>query len=404
LLSLILSRALPSSKASPTAAAADRPHASHPLRILHVASGDLWGGAEAQACTLLCTLQDSSDVHVAAALLNDGELARRLRARNIEVFVFPESRLGALQILLGLRGLMQRWRPDVVHTHRIKENILGAIANRLAGNAASVRTAHGASEHPPRGLRQLPRRLQYALDRWVGTHLQQRVVAVSQELREKLLAQFPAQQLVVIANGVDVDGVRAQVRSVAWREADPRAIHVGIVGRLVPVKRVDLFLDMAARLRDEYPERHWHFHVFGDGPLLDALKMQAQQRGIAAITTFHGHCQDIVPAIAGLDALVMCSDHEGLPMTILEAMAVGTAIVAHALEGLADALRGYARAQLVSEHDAAGYAAGTMTALAQADAAARFDEDRFSAVGNARAMTRLYSSLATPATHAPMTP
>ncbi len=366
---------------------------SPPLKILHIASGDLWAGAEAQACTLLYALQDNNAVRVAAALLNEGELAERLRARGIEVFVLPENRLNSLQILLGLRDLMRSWQPDVVHTHRIKENILGAIANRLSGNAPSVRTVHGASEHVPRGLRQLPKRLRCALDRWTGAHLQQKIIAVSQELQEKLRGQFPGERLVVIPNGVDIEAVRAQVQRAAYRDAEPDASHIGIVGRLVPVKRVDLFLDMAARLRAEHPDRRWRFHIFGDGPLQAALTAQAQRLGIADITIFHGHCRNIVPGIAGLDVLVMCSDHEGLPMTILETMALGVAIVAHALESLTDALRGYARAQLVQEHAAAGYAAGVMRALAQPAAAASFDEARFSATGNARAVAQLYNHL-----------
>jgi glycosyltransferase involved in cell wall biosynthesis len=368
------------------------------LKILHVASGDLWGGAEAQACTLLCALQDNNEVRVAAALLNEGELAARLRARNIDVFIFPENRLNGMQIMLGLRKLMRRWQPDVVHTHRAKENILGAIANRLSGNVPSVRTAHGASEHLPRTLRQMPRYLQYALDHWVGAHLQQKTIAVSQDLREKLRDHFRDEQLVVIQNGVDVDAVRAQAGRGQADDIDPDAHHIGIVGRLVPVKRVDLFLDMAARLRAERPDDRWQFHVFGDGPLHDTLAAQTRRLGIADITTFHGHCRDIAPRIAGLDALVMCSDHEGLPMTILEAMALGVGIVAHALESLVDALRDYARAQLVHDHDAAGYAAGVVRALTQPSAAATFDAERFSAAANARAITRLYSSLAAPAT------
>src|SRR5688572_18135302 len=112
------------------------------MKVLHIISGDLWAGAEVQACTLLTTLHRESQVQVAAALMNEGELARRLRDHGIPVTVFPESTLNAAAIVCGLRKLMTQWRPDVVHTHRIKENILGCIANTFSGNVPSVRSAH----------------------------------------------------------------------------------------------------------------------------------------------------------------------------------------------------------------------------------------------------------------------
>jgi glycosyltransferase involved in cell wall biosynthesis len=375
---------------------------SIPLKILHIASGDLWAGAEVQAYTLLCALQnfslkDNREIQVAAALLNEGELAQRLRARGIEVFVFPEATLNSLQILLDLRRLMRSWQPDIVHTHRQKENILGAIANRLAGNAPSVRTVHGASEHVPVGLRQLHKRILQRVDRWVGLRLQHKIVAVSRELLEQLAGNFPRHQLQLIENGVDVEAVRAQTGEVEYRQRDPQAVHVGIAGRLVPVKRVDIFLEMAAQLRATPSHIHWRFHIFGDGPLRQTLTELAERLDLMTTTTFHGHRRDIVACLAGLDVLTMCSDHEGLPMTILETMALEIPIVAHAAGGLTDVLADYPKGQLVIDHTPAGYAAAVARALNDTDARRPFSIQRFSAQTNALAMARMYAELARPA-------
>jgi glycosyltransferase involved in cell wall biosynthesis len=367
-------------------------HRSPPLKILHIASGDLWAGAEVQAYTLLCALQDSIGVSVAAILLNDGELAERLRTRGIEVFIVPENALNAWRIMLSLRRLMLAWQPDVVHTHRTKENILGSIANRLSRNVLSVRTVHGAAEHQPAGLRHLHKRALHYLNKWTALHLQQKLIAVSADLRDKLAADFPRDHIRVIENGIDVEGVRAQVKPVAFREAAPGARHVGMVGRLVPVKRVDIFLEMATLLRVQRPDIDWRFHIFGDGPLNAALQAQAHQRELTGLT-FHGHCRDIVPCIAGLDTLVICSDHEGLPMTLLEAMALRVPIVAHAVGGLVDALDDYAGGRLVANHAAADYAEAVTSISSAAAAAEDFRMDRFSAGANAAAVLRLYAEL-----------
>jgi len=364
------------------------------LKALHIASGDLWAGAEVQAYTLLSALQDFDGIQVAAALLNDGELAERLRARHIEVRIFPERTLNGWSILLELRKLMLAWRPDIVHTHRTKENILGSIANRWSRNVPSVRTVHGAGEHTPSGFRHLHKRALNYLNDWSGLHLQQKVIAVSQELADKLNAHFPREHLAVIENGVDIDAVRAQRHAAEYREATPNAFHIGLVGRLVPVKRVDIFLEMAALLRARHADKQWRFHIFGDGPLHDTLIAQARAHDLAESITFHGHRRDIVPCIAGLDALVMCSDHEGLPMTILEAMALRAPIVAHATGGLADALRDYPLGQLVQRHAALDYAAAVERTIERVDIPNQeLYMERFSARANADAVAQLYTTL-----------
>lgn len=334
-----------------------------PLKTLHIISGDLWAGAEVQALTLLSALHEMDGVEVAVAVLNDGELADRLRAKNIPVSLFNEQHLSSLQIWLGLRKLMLQWRPDIVHTHRIKENVLGSVANFLAGNAACLRTAHGATEHKPHGLRQIAKKISIKIDHLCGNYLQQRIVAVSNDLAIKLGADFYPAKIVVIENGVDIDSVKANVHPIDFKLQEPSTNHIGIVGRLVPVKRVDIFLQMAAQLRSNQPHKAWRFHIFGDGPLRDELMAQAQQLGIGSACVFHGHRSDIIACIAALNTLVMCSDHEGLPMTILEAIVLGTPIVAHAVGGLNDVLKGISQATLVTVHTANDYATSVENTL-----------------------------------------
>jgi glycosyltransferase involved in cell wall biosynthesis len=370
--------------------------AARPLKVLHVISGDLWAGAEVQAATLLAALR--SVVSVAAALMNDGVLAAQLRSLNIPVNIFDESRLNGAQILLALRQLMLTWQPDVVHTHRTKENILGSLANRLAGNVPCVRTVHGASEDTSSGWRRQVKSGIAAADRWCGSHLQQRIVAVSPELATKLARRFAARQIVTIENGIDIATVRARVHPVEFRDSAPRALHVGISGRLVPVKRVDLFLECAALVRAARPEHDWRFHVFGDGPLRGQLERQAQRIDIYNSTTFHGHRDDSVACLASLDALVICSDHEGLPMVLLEALVVGTPVLAHATGGMVDVLKDSVTGRVVHDHSAAGYAEALPLLIAAGvpDRATNRVPDRYTATHNKQAIESLYRQLSTP--------
>lgn len=368
------------------------------LRALHIASGDLWAGAEVQLFTLLTHFCDGSEVAPHAALLNEGDLARRLRERNIPVTIFDERRMNGVQIACGLRRLMAGLRPDIVHTHRQKENVLGSIANLLTTRAKSVRTCHGAPEHKPAGIAALHKQLFYALDLMCGRLLQQGIIAVSAPLAQDLAAHFAPASITVIGNGIDVDAVRAAVSPVDFRNSAPDAIHVGIVGRLEAVKRVDLFLETCVRLVRAAPDKTWRFHVIGDGSLRAQLQRHAATLGIQAAVTFHGHRFDSAACLAALDVLVMCSDHEGMPMTPLEAIAVGTPVVAHAVGGLRELLSGAAGGILVDDHAPAGYASAVL-ALLQSDQNALLEQgiarvrSEYSAAVNATKVADLYRNL-----------
>ena len=369
---------------------------SEQIRVLHVLSGDLWAGAEVQAYTLLGQLHCFPKLDVGAVIMNNGVLADKLRGRGIRVEIADESRLNSFRIERKLRRFIQHWRPDVVHMHRDKDNVLGLLANRMADNVPTVRTVHGSEEHSDRSRwRAIRRSVVRRLDRWATVISGQTIIAVSQALGEQLRRIYPAERIVVIENGVDVGAIRAQIAPVEFRMCEPEATHVGIVGRMVPVKRMDLFLQAAALLREQDRERRWRFHLFGDGPLRGSLEVDAEVLQISPVVTFHGQRGDIARCLAGLDALVICSDHEGMPMTALEAAAVGVPTVAHAVGGLTEVIP---REFWVTQHDALGYRDAVSRALREdarfiAKSMARKTCVRFSATRNATLTHALYERL-----------
>ncbi|MBU2863953.1 glycosyltransferase [Reinekea forsetii] len=300
-------------------------------RVLHVISGDLWAGAEAQAATLLKHLKPLCDV--SAVLLNEGELANRLRGYNIPVTVLNEQQLSTGRIFLALRKHIKQLKPDVIHTHRQKENILGALANATSVKARCVRTVHGAPEFSGGFKTQLQRKF----DTWVGNHFQDVIIAVSDELKTKLIGTFPEHKIKVVMNGVDVEELKAKAGITEFKKDEPNKKHIGIIGRLVPVKRVDIFLETAALFKKEN-HTEYHFHVVGSGPLEAELKALATNLDVNDIVTFHGHREDVPSYINSLDAVVMCSDHEGMPMVALETLALARPLLTQ-LVNLKRALR-----------------------------------------------------------------
>lgn len=370
----------------------------HKLHVLHIASGDLWAGAEVQLFTLARMLKKRGNIRVTVILLNDGELAKRLRQADIETFVFSESCLGFPRLMQLVFGVIKQLKPDVIHTHRLKENVLGAMSGLLLG-IPSLRTQHGAEEHPA-SWHTPHKALLQRIDHWLAAHVQKRVVAVTPELAHRLTHQLPAGQVEVIENGVDptlftlIDVAQLELRFLQAKR------RVGIAGRLVPVKRVDLFIEMAAMLVEDAQLADVHFFIFGDGPLRAQLYEYAIKRKLNERVHFMGHQHAIHTYIKHLDALVMCSDHEGLPMTLLETMSLDTAVVGHDVGGIKLLLDNGTNGYFVQNQDPTAYATAlrdclnntAMTAEKKRNARLLI-ESRYSAHKNTEEFVHLYQKL-----------
>lgn len=367
---------------------------------MQIASGDLWAGAEVFVFTLAKTLQKMFGVQVTTILLNHGELERRLRQEGLSVVVIEESRLNGFELLAALYRIIRDIKPGVIHTHRIKENILVSVASLLGGGIPSLRTTHGAPEHPPSITAPLQRFIHF-LNWFSGRFVQRKVVSVSHDLAALLEKDFPRAKLCVIENGADVDAIRAAAdKGTHAGLAAPGTLRIGIAGRLVPVKCVDLFIRSAHHLLDKHPDLNASFHIFGDGPLRADLEELIDSLNIGHAVHFEGHCDDMPKALRQLDILLVTSRHEGLPMIVLEAMALRTPIIAHSVGGIPAVLDNGACGVLVTDHSEAGYADAIYQLATSPKLCSDLTENafqrvstRYSAEQNAAAYLSLYRAI-----------
>ncbi len=330
------------------------------LNAVHIASGDLYAGAEAQLYQLVRQLHCSSQCAVSVILMNPGILEQRLRRLGVDVHVLDESRLGGIRIFLETWKLLRRIRPDIVHTHRRKENVIGGVAARFAGCGAIVQTVHGLPED--RGQPQSFAKRVYAwLDQLSARLLAAAVVAVSEELGPHL-ESLPQSKIVVIENGIDLEELEHSGVQVQLPPDQGFCTRVALVGRLVPVKRVDLFLEVARELLGRFPGR-FCFFIFGDGPLAQELRSLCDRLGLGRDVNFMGFTENLASWLTLMDLVVITSDHEGLPLTLLEAMVVGVPVVAHAVGGIPEVLGNGEFGILVERQDAAEYASAIAAAL-----------------------------------------
>jgi len=150
----------------------------------------------------------------------------------------------------------------------------------------------------------------------------------------------------------------------------------------------------------QQPTRSWHFHIVGDGPQAASLKQKTTRLGINSHVDFHGHCPSAAPLISKMNAVVICSDHEGLPMVALEALALGVPVVAHGIGGLQGLLPPQ---NLVTDHTAAGYAGSLRRLFEDRQTCERpiavSLPDQFTAASNAKSVATLYATLLTTPSH-----
>lgn len=117
------------------------------MSVVHLDSGDLWAGAEVQLYNLVLELHVRSDIDLKVMLFNYGVLENRLRGAGVPTTVFNEMALGGLRLLRLLTSFLRRHRPHLLHTHCMKENVLGTLASLVCPGTHSIRAVHGAPEH-----------------------------------------------------------------------------------------------------------------------------------------------------------------------------------------------------------------------------------------------------------------
>ena len=322
------------------------------LRVCHIVSGDLWAGAEVQVATVASYLVEQPDVNLSAVLLNEGRLASELRRLGVQVTVIDESRNSAVRIVALLTRYLREHHVEVVHTHRYKESVVGSIAAKLAGVPHVIRTVHGMPE-PMRGWDRVKAWAYGAVDRATLWWFADLIIAVSKRMAETLKdSGYAPTPVTHIHNGVDPRKVRATRTGDAVRRElgiGPRALLVGTAGRLSHVKGHRYFLRAAQRILET--EGDARFLIVGDGPLRHELRASAAHLRVEGACLLLGPRTDIYDLIAAMDIFVLPSLDEGIPMVILEAMALGTPVVATAVGGVPEVIRHRETGLLVAPRD-----------------------------------------------------
>lgn len=362
----------------------DKPHV---MQVTH----DLGIGGLPRVVVTLARTIDRERFDVSVLCMNAaGPLTRDLEEEGVSVVTVPSPRHPDYLAAMRVFKILRRCRVDVLHTHNTQPFLEAGFAGLLAGVRTLVHTDHG------RGWPDLRR---YVWGERLMSRFAYRVVGVSEETSAQLIefGKIEPKKVVTIRNGIDPRPF--DVAGAASRIRDELGIpkHVPVictVARFEPEKGVDVLIDALPAIVLSVPDLVCL--IVGYGEQEHELRGRVERNGVEAHVHFLGPRQDIADILMASDCYVLPSRREGLPMTILEAMAAGRPVVATRVGGIPGAVTDGRTGTLVEPESPPALASAVVELLAEPvrrraygiEARKRFDAD-FSA----SAMTRHYESL-----------
>ncbi|RPD45540.1 glycosyltransferase [Paracnuella aquatica] len=261
--------------------------------------------------------------------------------------ISPTSDFGAYR---QLKKLIRDFKPDIVHTHAAKPGALGRLAASALNVPVIVHTFHGHVFHSY--FNSLKTNFYINTERYLARRTDA-IITISDQQKRELVEDFaiaPANKFHLIRLGLDLERFevgqeekRRKFRS-EFGVADDE-IAIGIIGRLVPIKNHDLFINALAHVLGNTGRKVKAF-IIGDGETRSRLESLATERGILFsqhTDSSHPHPlvftswrKDVDAIMAGLDIVTLTSFNEGTPVSLIEAQAASKPIVSTRVGGIGD--------------------------------------------------------------------
>jgi glycosyltransferase involved in cell wall biosynthesis len=321
--------------------------------ILHVVYSLYRGGAERLIETQVLGSDRRRFEYGVCSITGGGDMIERIASAGAHVFLLGKRRRGDLTAVTKLASVIRSEKIDLLHLHNSPGMFWGTLGQIMSGTGAPiVRTEH--SPYRPEAIPRLFRHLYPLLSARAG-----RIICVSGRVRSSFVAAFPelASKYVVIPNGIRIADFeklpsRAECRAQFGLPVGVKLI--GSVGRFAPVKNQKLLIDALVLVRRTVPEAH--LAILGEGELRASLASYADSRGVGKCVSLVTETQRIESFYGAIDVFCLSSDSEGMPLTILEAMAAGVAIVSTDVGGIPDVIEDGKTGRLVPKGSAEAFA------------------------------------------------
>jgi L-malate glycosyltransferase len=342
------------------------------MRILHVVDSLDIGGTETQMAQMAQRLDRQFYDVTVATLRTGGPLTQTLDDAGIQILAFPKRRTmlsfqAAFQ-LLRMAWFIRREKIDVVHAHDLWGNLMGVPAAWLARAPVIISSQRNLATlswyTPPR--RKIIRRVHL---------LATFVIANSEASRRLLIEEFgiPRDRVRLLHNGVDLERILSALgnRQKIFPDLKPGAkLIINVANMNSEVKGQSVLIKAAKDVCQIVPEAV--FVLVGDGPLRSQFEQQVSNLGIRERFIFLGRRRDVPEILSCASIFAFPSFAEGLPNSILEALAAGVPIVATAVGGIPEIIEHGTHGLLVKSGDAHGLAQAISSLLRNPELSQKF--------------------------------
>lgn len=358
-------------------------------RVLHLIKGLGLGGAE----RLLERAAPHFDrrefeYHVGYLVPWKNALVPALQGAGLPVHCLNMTTIADVRVMPRLLALLRRERFDLVHAHLPLTGVLARVAKRLGGVRHAVYTEHSM----PFGHRRITRALNMRTYQWNDA-----VIAVSLAVADQVRPCLRGSRvpLRMIPNAIDAEALEGQAadRAAVCREFGfpPDARIVIHVGNLRPVKGHRYLLAAARRVIAQIPQAR--FLLVGLGPLTHELMEEARRLDLDGRVVFAGFRPDATALIGAADLFVLSSLDEGIPVSLLEAMALGRPAVLTRVGGIPEVAIPGETAALVEPKDVDGLTQAIAGLLADPERRVRMGEQARRHVRNRFGMAQMVEAV-----------
>lgn len=291
-------------------------------RIMHITTSLNVGGLETFLLELLRLTNRECFSPYVCTMTSGGQLVGEFEELGIPISVLSQRAGLDYAMPFRMASLLRRQQIDLVHTHNVSPWLYGLIAAKMARVHHLVHTEHSNVPELQKKLYRVEKFLSYGTDF---------IIADSTVVNVHLIkAQGIAPERVkTIYNGIDEQKYGGRSKRAKTRSElgiGPEENVIGTVGRLVPIKNHAGLLKAFSKVQREFC--NVKLLIVGDGELRASLESQAQILELDHRVLFLGSRRDVPRLLQAMDVFVLSSFSEGLPISLLEAMASGLPIVA----------------------------------------------------------------------------
>lgn len=291
------------------------------MKILQIIPSLGVGGAETMMCNLSCELVKNGDeVVVVVFALNDSIIKERLINNRIKIISLEKNVGFSPKTIFRIKKIIKEENPDIIHTHL---HVLPYVW-LACGKKKIIHTLHSIAKKEQSGIGKY-------ICGFIYCYSEKCIpVAISEQVRKSMINEYNLKRKIpVVCNGVPIENIISK----SSYEINNSA-HIFHVGRFTKFKNHKMMVDALERIKTQ--EENVILHFYGTGELEDEIKEVVRDKGLESAVKFEGVCPNISKILINGDIFVLPSEYEGMPMSLIEAMAAGLPCIASEVGGIPD--------------------------------------------------------------------